>query len=465
MTDKTSKRPPSPLKRITTKSWQRSLALVNLTVSSTAKIAGHKISSLWLGDEQKEARLRELLGQQAVQLVQELGRLKGSIMKAGQMIAIYGEHFLPPEVNEILKSLNADSQPVAWDQMHAVLRKQLGDRLDELDVDPQSIAAASMGQVYRATIKATGEVIAIKVQYPGVEQAIGSDLKALYRIVRLLQVSSHSGSFEDIFKEVRMMLHYEVDYQRELATAQKFREYLADDPRFVIPRVFPEYSTKRILAMSYEDGFAVDSVEVAKLSQDARNRIGAAVMELMFREIFQWRQVQTDPHFGNYKIRLDGEAWRIVLLDFGAVRQFPKRYIVPFAGVVHGSLLRDPDAIARAAVDLGFLRESDNAQTRDLFAKICLTAIEGFGSEFESPSLDGSDPGPNPYRWGQGDLLHKLTDLAKDAIFTFKLRPPPREAVFLDRKMVGTYTLLCRLGLQMGPRRLLLKYLDEHIDK
>ena len=137
-------------------------------------------------------------------------------MKAGQMLSVYGEHFLPEEVNTILKKLQTDSTPIAWEQMHKVLVQQLGEeKLSLLEIKEEPIAAASMGQVYLATIKKTKQTLALKVQYPGVDKAIDSDLNALRKILLVSQILPSHSNFEDIFKEIRMMLHYEVDYEEK----------------------------------------------------------------------------------------------------------------------------------------------------------------------------------------------------------------------------------------------------------
>lgn len=456
------------LKKIPSHVLSRGMSLLNLTVSTGARYAGLKFTDLFSSVEDREKRLQDFFLEQATELVQELGRLKGSIMKAGQMLSVYGEHFFPPQINQILKSLQSDTPPVVWEEMEQTIRSQLGDeKYAKLEIDKEPIAAASMGQVYKARIRETGEVLALKVQYPGMDKAINSDLSSLKTILSVSHLAPKGSDFDEIFREIRMMLHYEVDYVRELEQLQWFQEKLKDDHRFIVPKVYTEFSTKRLLAMSYEEGLPLDHVKIEEISQERRNRISASFMELMFREIFEWRQVQTDPHFGNYKIRLADETDtqdRILLLDFGAVRSFPKRYIEPFAQLIHSALEKDIEDNFHAGLNLGFLREDDSEKVRDLFARICFTAIEPFEVRFASPQVDGSEEGSDPYKWGETKLLDKLTELAKDALFTFRLRPPPREAIFLDRKMVGTYTILTKLKLRMGPRTLLQKYLAPYLN-
>ena len=262
-----------------------------------------------------------------------------------------------------------------------------------------------------------------------------------------------------------MMLHYESDYQREANMLVTFKELLADDPRYLIPSPVPEFSTKRILAMTLLEGRSVDGPEVKALSQSRRNRIGIAALDLLFKEIFVWRMVQTDPHFGNYRIHIGSDETgmedKIILYDFGAVRKFPLRYIRPFARLAQSALDEDRIANQQAGKDLGFLRDEDNQKVNELFSTICFTAADAFRQEYASPSLDGSAEGDSPYEWGRTDVIQKLTRLAKDAVFTFRIRTPPREAIFLDRKMIGMYFFLSSLGVRFGPRKLLKHYLDQ----
>jgi hypothetical protein len=150
-----------------------------------------------------------------------------------------------------------------------------------------------------------------------------------------------------------------------------------------------------------------------------------------------------------------------VLFDFGAVRKFPQRYIDPFSRMVFAALTENRQEVIQMGIKLGFLKDNDSFNIKELFWKICQTAVEPFAKEYESPDSRGDEEGPNPYDWSTSDLLVRLTHLAKDAVFAFKLRTPPREAIFLDRKMVGTFVILSKLKLRHGPRQLILKYVTE----
>jgi predicted unusual protein kinase regulating ubiquinone biosynthesis (AarF/ABC1/UbiB family) len=455
-----AKKDPKDLEKIASSTLSRSLSLLGLTVSTGAKFASLKVGDLFCTPEEKNKRFEQYLAEQAQEIANELGKLKGSMMKAGQMLSVYGEHFLPPEINQVLKTLQQNSQPVAWEQMSKILQRELGkETLGEFDLDPKPRASASLGQVYQAWHRKTKKQVALKVQYPGVDKAIDSDLKSLKSILSLAHLVPMGPNFDELFKEIRMMLHWEADYKRELETLLDYKTKLQGHPRLVVPEAYPQWSTGRVLAMAWEEGLPVDSPEVLGLSQVRRNQIGCTLLDLLFKEIFEWRMVQTDPHLGNYRIRLSEAGDQILLFDFGAVRHFPKRYIDPFARLVGGALRGDAQAIIKEGIELGFLKPDDRPEVSELFLEICFMAIEGFGEEYESPSLDGSEAGEEPYPWKEKNLMGRVGSRAKDALFTFRLRPPPREALFMDRKLVGSYVFATVLGMKFGPRRLMLEYI------
>ena len=201
-----------------------------------------------------------MLSSQARYLVEELGQLKGSVVKIGQVMALYGEHFLPEEVTEALHTLEDQTTSLEWAAIERVLKAELGnEKLAELEVDPEPIGSASLGQVHRAVRRSDGLELVLKVQYPGVADAVDSDLNAVAQMLRVARLVSFGPEFEDWLEEVRQMMHREVDYRLEARTTEKFRQMLLDDPRFVVPRALPEYSTDHIIGATYEHGHSVSS--------------------------------------------------------------------------------------------------------------------------------------------------------------------------------------------------------------
>jgi predicted unusual protein kinase regulating ubiquinone biosynthesis (AarF/ABC1/UbiB family) len=296
--------------------------------------------------------------------------------------------------------------------------------------------------------KSDGAVIALKIQYPGVDQAIEGDLKVLKYVFSVTKLIPKGPKYDQIFEEVKTMLHQEVDYVQEMKTTQEFKELLKEHPRYIVPTPYPEYSTRRVLATSLEEGVAVDSEEAKAFSQDRRNSIAHDVLNLYFMEIFRFHAMQTDPHFGNYRIRVGQTPSedRLILFDFGAVRKFPLKFISHYRELVESSLRQDTEKVAKAATDLKFMHLDDTPEMIEEFVNLCMLIIEPFRSGI--------------YNWGETDLPNRVGVSASKLAISFRLRPPPREIVFLDRKMAGVFIFLSVLKAQVDGRALLESYLE-----
>lgn len=445
------------LKEIKSGMLSRGFALAKMGVTMGAKAAGHSLSVAW-NSENRGDLVKTLLTEQAVILARELGTLKGSVMKVGQMVSVLGEHLFPPEVNAVLKSLQNQSPPVEWESMERQLKRSLGaEAIANLEIDPEPFAAASIGQVHLAKIKKTGQKLALKIQYPGVDRSIASDVKALKSMLQVASLLPKGPDWEEIFEEVKQMLTHEVDYVRERKTTDLFSQILAGDDRFVIPKTFEEFSSPRVLATSFEEGVSVDDPRVMALSQERRNALGMAALEYYFKELFVWRKMQTDPHFGNYRVRLAPQGlekakdqW--IMLDFGAVREVPKRFARPYFDLIRAAALGDSAGIIQAGKGLGLLADGDPQALIDHFASLCLMITEPYRLDQE-------------YDFGKSDLSKRSLQSVFNMVMNFKvsggiIRTPPRELVFLDRKLGGIFILLSTLGVKANVRPLLLEYLE-----
>lgn len=448
MASKKHSKPQKKLSGLATGSVSRSFSLAKLGLQAGAKAAGHALGGILKSEAAQKIRKQAYVLEQLALLTAELGKLKGSLMKAGQMLSVYGEHFLPPEANQILKSLQSDSPPLRWEEIRKVLVRQLGkERMALLEIEEEAYAAASLGQVHRARILKTGQEIVLKVQYPGVDEAIDGDLKALRKILSISEWLPNLPGTDDLFAEVRAMLKRELDYELERETLEVFHKLLKGDPRYVLPRPIEEFSSKRVIAMSFEPGIAVDSEEVAALSQERRNALAANAMELYLKELFVWNKMQTDPHFGNYRVRLGKDKDQLVLYDYGAVREispdFMRRYRHMLSGLFH-HIRAD---FEKGALAMGVLHEDDPQELKDMFYELCAALVEPF-------ALDGA------YDWKGSDLPKRVSGLSWKIVKKFPLRAPPREVVFLDRKMIGMFTFLAVLGAKISARDLMRPYME-----
>ncbi len=382
-------------------------------------------------------------------LVQELGRLKGSAMKVGQTLSLYGESLFPKEVNDLLKNLQAQAQPLSWPAMERQLLNELGpERVDELDIDETSLASASIGQVYKAKIRATGEIIALKIQYPGVEEAIDSDMKLLKVILALPGIFPGGLRLEHLLAEIREMFMQEIDYTFEIRYVDKFREWLAGDGRYLVPKTYPRYSTRRVLATEFMSGVRADDPQVQSLPLERRNQLGEAYFDLYLRELLDFKVVQTDPHLGNYLVEVGSSEDKLILFDFGAMREAPDEFLSHYQNLMMGGVTREARLVEKGGRGLGLLKPEDSLQLVEDYVKLCYQLCEPFHVE-------------GAYDWGASDLPKRVAEQVKHVAFSYKLRAPPREIVFLDRKLGGVFMFLSVLKCKWAGRELVLSSLKK----
>lgn len=456
--------------KIKTSVFSRSLTLAKVTLESGGKLLAQKISSRIQNKDESNKKLdwEKFLIERAADFADEFGKLKGSIMKAGQLLSMYGGYFLPKEANDFLKSLQSSSPPLKFEQIYKLLQKELGvDKLDRLVIDPKPAGCASLGQVHRAQEKKTGRYIALKVQYPGVENAIDSDLTALRALLQMIQIIPKSVGMDQIFNEIREMLLQEIDYEYEAQETEKYQKRLASDPRYVVPSIIPEFCSKKVIATEFISGYRADSHWVANLAESRKETLGLNFLELYFKELFHWGVVQTDPHLGNYAIipgsqNSDYTGERIVLFDFGAIRYYPEKFLKPYYKMIFASLKGDRVELRKAAFDLNFLQPNDPPKLIELFEQFCLGTVEPF-LEPSDPRVQ-NDPAMKPdgrYDWSNSPLPQRLSHVAWQMIKSFELRAPPREILFLDRKTGGVFVFLATLKTPLKARPLLLEALKQ----
>jgi predicted unusual protein kinase regulating ubiquinone biosynthesis (AarF/ABC1/UbiB family) len=459
------KKPPQikpSIDRLATRPFERNLALTKLGFGAGTQIVAHSVMNIFRGRVERSEADREFYVKQAQVLADELGRLKGSVLKAGQMLSLYGQYFLPDEAVEVLSSLQDDTQPVSWRVVAPVLEKQLGaKRLAELEIDENPLAAASLGQAHRATRKRDGLELVVKVQYPGVADAIDSDIKTLSRLLLMTRLAPKGLDLTPVFTEVREMLHREVDYVSEKKFTEEFAQRLQHDKRFIVPRVLAEYSSERVLTTTFEAGVSARSPQVLKLSGARRNKLGAAFIDLFVTEFFDWHLVQTDPHFGNYRIRIGERADedRIVLLDFGATRPFPAEFVHHYAEIVCGAIQRDRSRILRGAVGIGLMHADFPASVQQAFAEMCELIVEPFNVANDPATPPELFNAKGEYRWAAGNLPMRVANVAARNALSRYFRVPPREIVFLHRRIAGVFIMLATMGVELNPRERMLSAL------
>ena len=337
----------------------------------------------------------------------------------------------------------------------------MGSKLDELTIDHEPIGTASLAQVHRATRKSDGLELVLKIQYPGVAEAIDSDMNLFRNMLKLTRMVPQTREFDQWFDEVREMMHREVDYGIEAATTRRFAARLKDDPRYIVPEIVDEFCAKKVLCMTFERGVPVNSPVMLSLPQERRNKLGEASLEIAVRELFEWGEMQTDPNFGNYLVRLgngDDVNDKIVLLDFGAIRQFDENLLTVARNLIHAGYNHNKDEMVKAMTGYEFfdaMPESIKPGMADVF----LIATEAFSCPANNPDMPaGVMDEQDRYDWKKSQLHSRVMQQAAQSMASRYFSVPPKEFMFISRKFIGAYTFMTVIEAKTNVRKMIREF-------
>ena len=379
-------------------------------------------------------------------LADRLSHLRGAAMKLGQMISMDAGDLLPPELAAILAQLRSQAHRMPPEQLRRVLDSEWGPdwrrRFARFNATP--IAAASIGQVHRATLP-DGRELAIKVQYPGVRESIDSDVDNVATLLRVSGVLPRELDLAPLLTEAKRQLHEEADYEREATQMTRFADWLDGHADYVVPRPLPELTTARVLAMDFIDGIPIEAL--ADAPQEQRDAAMRDLMALVLREMFEFGAMQTDPNFANYRFQPD--AGRLVLLDFGAARDVDPATAQGYRSLLSAGLSGDRDAVREAARAAGFLGEAAVARHRPLVDRMIDIVVTEMNR-------------PGPFDFGDRGFVEVLREQGMEmAADRSTWHIPPVETLFVQRKVSGTALLAARLEARVDVRELVRPYLEE----
>ena len=376
----------------------------------------------------------------ARKIADRLATMRGAAMKLGQLMSMDTGDFLPPELTDILSRLRADAQHMPQGQLRNVLNQNWGrgweKRFASFGFKP--IAAASIGQVHRA--KTTdGRDLAIKVQYPGVRQSIDSDVDNVAALIKLTGLLPPELDIDPMLADAKAQLHEEADYAHEAAHLARFGELLAGDPDFRVPGLHADLTTTDILAMDYVESIAIE--DTIAMDQTTRDGIVQRLVGLLLRELFDFRLMQTDPNFANY--RFDPASGKLVLLDFGATRTVKDRVSNAYRTLLRGGLTSDMALMREGGLTLGMLHP-DAPESH----KVAVLGM--FDTAFEPLRIDG------PFDFSSNEMTSELRGegmaFAKERTFW---QVPPVDTLFIQRKIGGVFLLGSRLKANTNVHRLI----------
>jgi predicted unusual protein kinase regulating ubiquinone biosynthesis (AarF/ABC1/UbiB family) len=429
-------------------------------VTRTAKLAGLPIgyagrAALGLGKRiggrSAEIVAQEIQQRTAEQVFRVLGELKGGAMKMGQALSIF-EAALPPEIagpyRATLTKLQESAPPLPARTVHQVLAEDLGEnwRDNFTDFDDRPVAAASIGQVHRATWR-DGRLVAVKIQYPGAGNAIINDFNQLARVGRLFSVLMPGLDVKPLLEELRARVAEELDYEMEAQAQQAFADAYRDDPDISVPDVI--FATRHVLVSQWMDGTPLAKV-ISDGTQEQRNRAGILLARFLFSGPARAGLLHGDPHPGNFRLLDDG---RLGALDFGAVDRLPDG-LPPF----FGRLLRimhedqpDVEAVERELRDNNFLRPGIDVD---------LEALRAFLAPLAEPSKVESFRFTR--EWLRGEAA-RVTDLNASNI-SRKFNLPP-SYVLIHRVSTAGIGVLCQLECEGRFRDEVLRWMPGYLDE
>ncbi len=421
--------------------WRRNSRLARLGARLGFGHAATSARKVFAGAERREQLSRDRELRTAQQIAAELGNMKGALMKLGQM-ASYLDDGLPEPLRMALSQLQSQAPPMSNDLVRGVIREELGGEVEDLFVefDEQPIAAASIGQVHRAIIldPSTGaeRAVAVKVQYPGVAEAIDADLRTADLLGALLALGFRSLNPEEMVAEIKDRLREELDYTREADNQRLFAGFYRGHPFVNVPDVVDAYSTRRVLTTELVTGATFD--EVTGWSQEERDMAGEAIFRFVFRSLYRFRAFNGDPHPGNYVFHGGG---RVTFLDFGLVKHFTAEEMEMFQSMVRSAVLDGDMAEYRRIVEeAGMLQKDAPVSTED---------AGDYFAHFYEPVRES-----RRIEWTSGYATSIVRHTFDRTSSIAQYATVPRSFVFIQRINLGLYAILGRLGCAGNFRRI-----------
>ena len=345
--------------KIPTSRVGRTAKIGGLAAGQAIRQAGTRAANVTRNQEQRDAALERRHIEAAEQIVTALGTMKGAAMKVGQVMSFVDVGLVPPEYREEfqrkLAKLRDAAPTVTFKDMRKVIEQELDEPVSDAftDFDEEPIAAASIGQVYRATLT-DGREVAVKVQYPGVAAAVRADMQNLGLILRLAKRIAPGMDPKAIGDEIRERIHEELDYELEAQNQRRLARIFRGHPFIKIPEVVTSLSRERVLVSEYVEGVGFE--ELKSYPHEDRDRVGEILYRFYFGCLYRQHQFSGDPHPGNSMLMADG---RVAFLDFGLFKRMPAGAVELEIEVARAVIEGDTETIMRLGSETGFFPEPE----------------------------------------------------------------------------------------------------------
>ncbi|HRP69817.1 MAG TPA: AarF/ABC1/UbiB kinase family protein [Turneriella sp.] len=430
--------------KLTTTAWGRFLKMGALAGKVGFSLVGEKALGLFLSDDSREMRMAKSWAKNAEKIAETLGQLKGGAMKIGQMLSIQ-EALLPKELTFVLKSLQNNAPTISADTMFQTLDADIPHwRTLIKSIDHKPLAAASIGQVHRATML-DGREVAVKIQYPKIDEVIFSDLKNLRRLFELILESVMSANLTHLFTEIEARLSEEVDYRREKTRLEEFRRFYTKNPKVSIPKPVPELSSQRVLTTELLLGLSIE--EARHYPQEKKNEWGILLFQSLVEQLLVFRKLQSDPNPANYAFKKDSG---IILYDFGSIKELPDWLHQGYMGVVQIAREGQFEKIATILASMQIsLKNGDKIPQHQI----------DFFYETLSPIFTNK-----PFRFTKTtEPIQKIVAYNKSHFDELKNIAIPGDVLFIDRAFMGLCANLTALEAEAHWGDVLLNAIDARV--
>jgi predicted unusual protein kinase regulating ubiquinone biosynthesis (AarF/ABC1/UbiB family) len=370
-------------KELPTGRYRRAAKVGKLAGGQTARSYATKAANLTRSADGRRAAAERRQMEAVEQIVNVLGQMKGAAMKVGQVASFIDTGAFPPEfqerIQEKLAALRDSAPRVSFDRMRDVIENDLGDSLDELfaDFGEEALAAASIGQVYRARLH-DGRDVAVKVQYPGVAQAVRADLQNLGLIMRVAKRVAPGMDAKAMTREIRERLTDELDYEHEAQSHRAMAREWRGHPFIFIPDVVTRMCSEHVLVTEWVDGIGFE--EVKTLDRETRDRFGEIVFRFFFGSLYRNGHFSGDPHPGNYLLAPDG---RVAFLDFGMTKRVSREHVEAELNAIRTGLAGDAEGLRAQMAAMGFFDVDDDKVPADALLEQCRDAISWYADDRE----------------------------------------------------------------------------------
>jgi predicted unusual protein kinase regulating ubiquinone biosynthesis (AarF/ABC1/UbiB family) len=355
--------------------------------SQGARYAGTRAANIARSRERATEAMDARHLEAAERMVDVLGTMKGAAMKIGQLASFIDSEFIPDEYRDLyqdkLATLRSEAPSMPWKKVQAVLEEEWdGEPIEELfeDFEHDATAAASIGQVHRAVL-CDGRRVAVKVQYPGIAEALRADLQNAQMIMRMAKALAPGLDARAAADELKERVLEELDYEYEAQNQRAFARGYRGHPFIYVPDVVTRLSRRRVLVTEWVDGHGFDYVK--EQPQEERDRFAEIVFRFCFGSIYHLQHFNADAHPGNYLLMDDG---KVAFVDFGMTKQLDQEQIALEISAIDAAFENDPERLRKALHDLGFVNKPDRVDAERLMEHV--RAVGGWYMDDREVTID-----------------------------------------------------------------------------